>query len=129
MVKEVKETELILQNGDVIPYGLCVWCASRKISESMRDCFGVASLNFLHYFWIVVLSQAQYPDRRSTGVGPTDFTTSLPFAKTARGRIAVDDCLHVLVHPHKDHGPKSPAEVISLCTIPLSLFHVQVLHL
>ncbi|EIE24104.1 mitochondrial type-II NADH dehydrogenase [Coccomyxa subellipsoidea C-169] len=55
MVKEVKETELILQNGDVIPYGLCVW---------------------------------------STGVGPTDFTTSLPFAKTARGRIAVDDCLH-----------------------------------
>lgn len=49
---------------------------------------------------------------RSTGVGPTDFTTSLPFAKTARGRIAVDDCLHVLVHPHKeDHGPQSPAEV------------------
>ncbi|KAK9906340.1 hypothetical protein WJX75_000240 [Coccomyxa subellipsoidea] len=72
MVKEVKEKELILQNGDVMPYGLCVW---------------------------------------STGVGPTDFTTSLPFAKTARGRIAVDDGLHVLVHPHRDHGPKSPAEV------------------
>ncbi|BDA46213.1 Internal alternative NAD(P)H-ubiquinone oxidoreductase A1 [Coccomyxa sp. Obi] len=73
MVKEVKEKELVLQNGDVMPYGLCVW---------------------------------------STGVGPTDFTTSLPFAKTARGRIAVDDCLHVLVHPHKeDHGPQSPAEV------------------
>lgn len=44
-------------------------------------------------------------------MGPTDFTTSLPFAKTARGRIAVDDGLHVLVHPHRDHGPKSPAEV------------------
>lgn len=25
MVKEVKEKELILQNGDVMPYGLCVW--------------------------------------------------------------------------------------------------------
>lgn len=44
-------------------------------------------------------------------MGPTDFTTSLPFAKTARGRIAVDDGLHVLVHPHRDHSPKSPAEV------------------
>jgi hypothetical protein len=44
-------------------------------------------------------------------VGPTDFTTSLPFAKTAMGRIAVDDRLRVLVHPQKDHGPSTPAEV------------------
>lgn len=26
MVKEVKDKELVLQNGDVLPYGLCVWC-------------------------------------------------------------------------------------------------------
>ena len=34
----------------------------------------------------------------STGVGPTSFTTSLPFAKTARGRIAIDGVLQVLQH-------------------------------
>ena len=32
----------------------------------------------------------------STGVGPTALTTALPFAKTARGRIAVDECQRVL---------------------------------
>ena len=48
---------------------------------------------------------------RSTGVGPTEFTTSLPFAKTARGRIAVDDKLRVLVHPDQEHGPSTPGEV------------------
>ncbi len=48
-------------------------------------------------------------------MGPTDFTTSLPFAKTARGRIAVDERLRVLQHPHEDRGPTCPAEV----TIPL----------
>lgn len=50
----------------------------------------------------------------STGVGPTDFTTSLPFAKSAKGRIAVDDELRVLVHPSKEgqpHGPTTPADV------------------
>lgn len=48
----------------------------------------------------------------STGVGPTDFTTSLPFAKSAKGRIAVDDGLRVLVHPQDaDSGPSSPSEV------------------
>ena len=30
------------------------------------------------------------------GVGPTEFTTSLNFAKTAKGRIAVDSSLRVL---------------------------------
>ena len=25
MVKEVRDTELVLQNGDVLPYGVCVW--------------------------------------------------------------------------------------------------------
>lgn len=34
----------------------------------------------------------------STGVGPTSFTTGLEFAKTARGRIAVDEELRVLRH-------------------------------
>lgn len=48
----------------------------------------------------------------STGVGPTDFTTSLPFAKSAKGRIAVDDELRVLMHPDKSpQGPLTPADV------------------
>ncbi|DBB14410.1 hypothetical protein WJX82_007842 [Trebouxia sp. C0006] len=34
----------------------------------------------------------------STGVGPTSFTTGLSFAKTARGRIAVDGEMRVLQH-------------------------------
>ena len=50
---------------------------------------------------------------RSTGVGPTEFTTSLHFAKTARGRIAVDDHLRVLVHSTRpeEHGPTTPGQV------------------
>lgn len=32
----------------------------------------------------------------STGVGPTEFINSLPFAKTAKGRLAVDKFLRVL---------------------------------
>lgn len=47
-------------------------------------------------------------------MGPTKFTTSLPFAKTARGRIAIDECLRVLVHPEEDHGPATPAEVAEI---------------
>ena len=62
LVREIRETDLTLDNGDKMEYGLCIW---------------------------------------STGVGPTTFTTALPFAKTARGRIAVDDCQRVLrqIHP------------------------------
>ena len=77
-MKEVRPTEVLLSNGDVVQYGLCVW---------------------------------------STGVGPTTFTTSLPFAKTARGRIAVDPCLrvmapHELAHGHEvSSGPGHPSEV------------------
>ena len=56
IVKEVRETELELLDGSVIPFGCCVW---------------------------------------STGVGPTEFTLGLPFRKTGRGRIAVDDYLRV----------------------------------
>ena len=50
---------------------------------------------------------------RSTGVGPTNFTTSLHFAKTAHGRIAVDDQLRVLVHSTQpeQHGPTTPSQV------------------
>ncbi|KAK9842472.1 hypothetical protein WJX81_001619 [Elliptochloris bilobata] len=72
MVKEVREKEVELRSGDVMPYGLCVW---------------------------------------STGVGPTEFTTSLPFARTPRGRIAVDEHLRVLTHPHSEIGPAHPSEV------------------
>jgi NADH:ubiquinone reductase (non-electrogenic) len=35
----------------------------------------------------------------STGVGPTPFTVSLPFAKTKVGRIAVDGYMRVLAPP------------------------------
>ena len=35
----------------------------------------------------------------STGVGPTPFTLSLPFAKTPRGRLAIDPFLRVLAAP------------------------------
>ena len=52
-------------------------------------------------------------------MGPTEFTTSLHFAKTARGRIAVDDHLRVLVHSTRpeDHGPTTPGQVSStVCT-------------
>ena len=57
MVKELTATEAKLSNGEVLPFGVCVW---------------------------------------STGVGPTSFTNSLPFAKTAKGRLAVDKFLRVL---------------------------------
>eukprot|EP00198_Chlamydomonas_reinhardtii_P009564 XP_001698901.1 mitochondrial type-II NADH dehydrogenase [Chlamydomonas reinhardtii] len=51
IVHEVTPREVVLKDGTVLPYGLCIW---------------------------------------STGVGPTPFSLSLPFAKTAVGRIAVD---------------------------------------
>ena len=57
MVKELTPTEARLSNGEVLPFGVCVW---------------------------------------STGVGPTDFINNLPFAKTAKGRLAVDKYLRVL---------------------------------
>lgn len=38
----------------------------------------------------------------STGVGPTPFTLSLPFAKTSVGRIAVDGQLRVLAPPKQE---------------------------
>ena len=52
-------------------------------------------------------------------MGPTEFTTSLHFAKTARGRIAVDDHLRVLVHSTRpeEHGPTTPGQVSSTCKI------------
>lgn len=39
----------------------------------------------------------------STGVGPTPFTLSLPFAKTKVGRIAVDGYMRVLAPPLQDN--------------------------
>lgn len=65
VVKEVRHHELELQDGNVIPFGLCVW---------------------------------------STGVGPTDFTLSLPFVKTGKGRVAVDSYLRVLAPPKVDQA-------------------------
>ena len=44
----------------------------------------------------------------STGVGPTRFTTSLPFAKTARGRIAIDGDMRVLQHIDPETGKNDP---------------------
>ncbi|GLI68456.1 hypothetical protein VaNZ11_012878 [Volvox africanus] len=60
VVHEVTERDVVLKDGTVLPYGLCIW---------------------------------------STGVGPTPFTLSLPFAKTAVGRIAVDKFMRVLASP------------------------------
>ena len=57
IVKEVKPTQLLLKDGAVLDFGLCIW---------------------------------------STGVGPTQFIESLPFAKTKVGRIAVTEQLQVL---------------------------------
>lgn len=39
----------------------------------------------------------------STGVGPTEFTLSLPFSKTPKGRLAIDDHLRVLGRREKRH--------------------------
>ncbi len=44
----------------------------------------------------------------STGVGPTPFTLSLPFVKTPKGRIAIDDGLRVLM-PFPSSSAKNPA--------------------
>ncbi len=48
------------------------------------------------------------------GVGPTKFTTSLNFAKTAKGRIAVDSSLRVLQvarSPGAEEQPRRPEDV------------------
>ena len=75
VVKECRRTEIELTNGQIIPFGLCVW---------------------------------------STGVGPTPFTLSLPFAKTTKGRIAVDENLRVMRPESKeatDAEPKHMSDV------------------
>ena len=60
----------------------------------------------------------------STGVGPTSFTTSLPVAKTARGRIAIDGEMRVLEHidPEKTGkgDPEKPSDVShrTFCAVP-----------
>lgn len=72
LVKEIRPTQLTLDNGDVMDYGLCVW---------------------------------------STGVGPTTFTTALPFAKTAKGRIAVDDHQRVLRQIHASGKAAEPSSI------------------
>lgn len=59
----------------------------------------------------------------STGVGPTPFTTSLPFAKTRVGRLAVDKYLHVLAPPRLEEdgrvhweGEKQAAQQVTMLT-------------
>lgn len=71
VVKEVRETELELQDGSIVPFGLCVW---------------------------------------STGVGPTPFTLSLPFTKTSRGRLAVDERLRVMAPPPHSARDKNESD-------------------
>ena len=70
----------------------------------------------------------------STGVGPTSFTTSLPFAKTAKGRIAIDGQMRVLQHvdPEKEGGAMKPSDVKHFCTnstvclvVTCNAFHVN----
>ena len=45
-------------------------------------------------------------------VGP-EFTTALPFAKTAKGRLAVNEHMQILVHPDQasaEGDPTHPAQ-------------------
>ena len=35
MVKEIRENELVLQNGDTVPYGICVWYGSHSHATSL----------------------------------------------------------------------------------------------
>ena len=80
IVKEVRETEVELKDGSIVPYGLCVW---------------------------------------STGVGPTPFTLSLPFLKTPKGRLAVNEKLQVLmparkasfIHGKGENGEKQRGDI------------------
>ncbi|GFR52047.1 hypothetical protein Agub_g14566, partial [Astrephomene gubernaculifera] len=65
VVQELTEREVVLKDGAVLPYGLCIW---------------------------------------STGVGPTPFILSLPFAKTNMGRLAVDGFMRVLAPPVSEGG-------------------------
>jgi NADH:ubiquinone reductase (non-electrogenic) len=46
----------------------------------------------------------------STGVGPTPFTLSLPFAKTSKGRLAIDERLRVLAAPPSSSSSSSGSE-------------------
>lgn len=68
----------------------------------------------------------------STGVGPTPFTLSLPFAKTKVGRIAVDEYMRVLAPPLQEHnqaGARVRAEGeavgVSQQVTPLTKEHTQ----
>lgn len=47
----------------------------------------------------------------STGVGPTMFSLSLPFEKTMRGRLAVNEQLRVLAKHAESRGPTSLEDV------------------
>ncbi|KXZ48051.1 hypothetical protein GPECTOR_30g146 [Gonium pectorale] len=70
VVHEVTAKEVVLKDGTVLPYGLCIW---------------------------------------STGVGPTPFTLSLPFAKTTVGRIAVDKYMRAVPATSSAPPSSSPA--------------------
>ena len=49
----------------------------------------------------------------STGVGPTPFIDSLKFAKTAKGRIAVDKYLRVLTEDNARQHSKANLSKVS----------------
>eukprot|EP00208_Stichococcus_sp_RCC1054_P000285 CAMPEP_0206135826 /NCGR_PEP_ID=MMETSP1473-20131121/1091_1 /ASSEMBLY_ACC=CAM_ASM_001109 /TAXON_ID=1461547 /ORGANISM="Stichococcus sp, Strain RCC1054" /LENGTH=532 /DNA_ID=CAMNT_0053527941 /DNA_START=118 /DNA_END=1716 /DNA_ORIENTATION=- len=74
MVKEMFAQHVVLQSGEEIPFGTCIW---------------------------------------STGVGPTEFTMGLPFAKTPRGRIAVDEHMRVLVSEEMAAGTSQDGAAVS----------------
>jgi hypothetical protein len=57
----------------------------------------------------------------STGVGPTPFTNTLAFAKTSKGRLAVDRFLRVL---HKEDAPENSAKISGAEVSPLSGSHI-----
>ena len=92
--------------------GLCAWSAWKGPPATLTctrhvEAFGAVSCCQL---WLALIAFMS-PISGSALAGPTAFTTSLPFARTPRGRIAIDDRLRVLTHPHNsDVGPAHPSE-------------------
>ena len=97
--------------------GLCAWSAWNDPPATLT-CIGhveASSAASCCQLWLA-LKACMPPVNGSALAGPTAFTTSLPFARTPRGRIAIDDRLRVLTHPHNsDVGPAHPSEARPRC--------------
>ncbi|WIA34774.1 hypothetical protein OEZ86_013079 [Tetradesmus obliquus] len=103
VVKHVEPGCLTLTDGTVIPFGLCIWSLD-MLNASMRSpaiCL-LGVVKHVEPGCLTLTDGTVIPFGLciwSTGVGPTPFTLSLPFAKTKVGRIAVDGYMRVLAPP------------------------------